>query len=76
MRRYEFHRCPGGYEPWDCTCDPGEGETVTAIDSRDIEPLVRAATKAEAALNGYGCTPLASELREALATFEGEEEER
>lgn len=47
VRKYSnIHVCPHGDHgrvAYACTCDPGEGEFVTAIDQRDVEPLVGAA---------------------------------
>lgn len=45
-RKYEdIHVCPSGDHGsvhWNCTCDAGEGERVTAVDMRDLIPFVAA----------------------------------
>lgn len=45
-REYRIHVCPDGSHggvSYRCMCDADEAESVTAIDSRDVEPLVSAA---------------------------------
>lgn len=85
-RKYEdIHVCPNGEHGqvhWDCSCDPGEGERVTAYDARDVEPLTRAIRPvarvgASVAASGDGAclvaTSLLRDLHAALKAFEDEE---
>jgi hypothetical protein len=82
----DIHVCPTGQHgkvAMGCTCNPGEGERVTAIDERDVAPLAEAARNANALLwaarvKGPAVQAEAYEssraiLGAALATFEGGE---